>query len=80
MDQSLAICFILNTANTKTWDLRSIDGPFTVAKFFTLNTNVSGDQTYHLFVATALELAVVFWWVLNKEQIVTWYFMPSGML
>ena len=53
--------FNLNTANTKMWDLRSIDGPFTVAKFFTLNTNVSGDQTYHLFVATALELAVVFW-------------------
>jgi len=57
----LKMCCFLNTANTKTWDLRSIDGPFTVARFFMLNTNAPGDQKYHLLVATALELAVVFW-------------------
>ncbi|XP_065921007.1 KICSTOR complex protein kaptin-like [Dysidea avara] len=62
-----SITDVTSLSNMKTWDLRSIDGPFTVARFFTLNTNTPGDQKYHLLVATALELAVVFWDVIKYQ-------------
>ena len=45
----------------KVWELKSTDGPFTVAKFFPLHSNAHDDKC-HLLIATALELAVVFWY------------------
>ena len=48
-------------ADIKMWELKSIDGPFTVTRFFTLHSTPTHDDKYHLLVATALEFAIVFW-------------------
>ena len=49
------------------WELKGTDGPFTVARFFSLHSNAYDDKC-HLLIATALELAIVFWYIDTMEQ------------
>lgn len=48
-------------ADIKMWELKSMDGPFTVARFFPLHSSAACDDKFHLLIATALEFAIVFW-------------------
>ena len=51
----------LHVADIKMWELKSMDGPFTVTRFFTLHSTTTHDNKFHLLLATALEFAIVFW-------------------